>query len=558
MRLKIIIILSFFLYQTISYSKDTEKNEFNHKYLSSYFSALLSYDNQNNKEALKFFDSSKFLIKKHDSFLKEYVFSLVIDGQVKKAIKQIKLHKNTNNSNFFEAHLLLALDSMDKKKYNQASRRLEKLKLFEDIGTYQFIYQTIESYNSLFLNKKIKKIDKSFGSLDLITDAFQKCYLESNKNSSYFLNIINSAKGDYSRYLFFYLGSLSKNKDYDVANEITKTIDPIKGTLLISQAKKWVEDKKFKKFSDYFSCKNEKDLLGEFFYLISNWYSSNDRFEESNFYLNLSNYLNPKFYFNLSLLAENYYMNNNFELAKEILEKFNDKDVIYDWFKTKKIAQILSEQKNDDVSLKYIEKKFKSIKKPSISIQYDLANIYKKFEKYKKAIKYYSIVLSNIDNNSETYADVLYRRGGSFERIGQHDKSDEDLINSLKIRPDEPYTMNYLAYSWLERNYKVDKAIEMLEVAYNKKKDDPYITDSVGWGYYITGDYDTAEKYLKKAVQLMPDDPIVNDHYGDVLWQLNRKLQAKYFWQNVLKFEDTDEKMKKDIELKLLNGPNKI
>ena len=55
----------------------------------------------------------------------------------------------------------------------------------------------------------------------------------------------------------------------------------------------------------------------------------------------------------------------------------------------------------------------------------------------------------------------------------------------------------------------------------------------------------------------MPDDPIVNDHYGDVLWQLNRKLQAKYFWKNVLDLEETEEEMKKNIRLKLLNGLEK-
>ena len=92
----------------------------------------------------------------------------------------------------------------------------------------------------------------------------------------------------------------------------------------------------------------------------------------------------------------------------------------------------------------------------------------------------------------------------------------------------------------------------------SKKENDPYITDSVGWGYYLIGDYQSAEKYLRRAVELMPDDPIVNDHYGDVLWQLNRKMQANYFWKNVLKFEDTEEKMKKDIQKKMLNGPNKI
>ena len=166
--------------------------------------------------------------------------------------------------------------------------------------------------------------------------------------------------------------------------------------------------------------------------------------------------------------------------------------------------------------------------------------------------------MSKVDNNSLNYSDILYRRGGSYERLGDYKNADIDLLNSLKIKPDDAYSLNYLAYSWLERNYKIEEAIQMLDKAYNLKENDPYITDSVGWGYYLVGDYENAEKYLRRAVELMPYDPIVNDHYGDVLWQLNRKIQAKYFWKNVLELEDTKEKMIKDIQNKLFYGPKKI
>ena len=52
----------------------------------------------------------------------------------------------------------------------------------------------------------------------------------------------------------------------------------------------------------------------------------------------------------------------------------------------------------------------------------------------------------------------------------------------------------------------------------------------------------------------MPNDPIVNDHYGDILWKMDRKIQARYYWKSVLKFEDTEEKMKENIKFKLLKG----
>ncbi len=556
MYLKILILLFLLLYQNVSYSKVIETNDFNQKYLSSYFSALISFDNQKNDDAIEFFNSSKFLIKQHDNFLRNYVFSLILDGQVKKAINQIK---HSKKENFFEANLLLILDSLIKKKYKQTENRISKLLTYENDDTYKFvILKTLESYNYVFLNKKISKKDGNLGRIDLITQAFQNCYLDTKKTNSHFLNIINFQESDYSRYLFFYLGNIIENEDYDTAIEISKTIEPLTSGLLIAQANKWIVNNKYNKFGDHFSCKNENDLLAEFFFLISNLYSSQDQFKESNFYINISNYLNPKFYFNLSLLAENYHLNDNIELAKKILQIFKKEDEVYHWFKIKKNTQFLIEIKSEEAALNYFEKNIYSLKNPSNKILFDIGNIYKKFKNYNKAIEYYSKVLSRIDNNSSTFADILYRRGGAFERMGDYDRADIDLLKSLEIRPDDPYTLNYLAYSWLERNHKIDEAIQMLEKAYIGKENDPYITDSVGWGYYLIGDYLRAEKYLRRAVELMPEDPIVNDHYGDVLWQLDRKLQASYFWKNVLEFGDTEEKMKKDIQKKLLNGPNKI
>ena len=554
--LKIFFIIVTLLYQSTASSKTTDNNEFNLKYLSSYLSALLSYDNQNNDLALKYFNSSKNLLNEHDQFLKKYVFSLVADGQISKAIKYIQYSKNKNNSNFFEAKLLLVLDSLNKKNFVKTSKLLTNLKAFQQNDTYEFIiYETLKSYNKLFLDGIIESPNQNLGKISLITTAFQNCYLNSNKTNSHFINLINSAEGNYSRYLFFYLTKLIENKDYDSAIQIASTIDPLTSDLLIAQTKKWIDQSNFKKFKKHFSCKQETDILAEFFFLISNLYSSQGEYKKSNFFLNISNYLNPKFYFNLSLLAENYFVNSNFDLAKKVLEKFDEEDEIYNWYKIKKKAQIIAKQKNKNLSLKFVEKKLLEFKNPSTRIIFDMANMYKNYKKYEKAIEYYSIVLSQIEENSEAYADILYRRGGSYERLGQYQKSDSDLLLSLEIIPEDPYVINYLAYSWLERNYKIQEAIQMLERAYEQKKSDPYIIDSIGWGYYLNGDYAKAEKYLKQAIQLMPNDPIVNDHYGDILWKLDRKLQARYFWESVLNFKTTEDDMKKSILKKLLKGP---
>ncbi|MDB9700145.1 hypothetical protein OAA56_02010, partial [Candidatus Pelagibacter sp.] len=238
----------------------------------------------------------------------------------------------------------------------------------------------------------------------------------------------------------------------------------------------------------------------------------------------------------------------------KILESFDKNDELYHWFKLKKKAQIISKKNNKDKSLEFINLNFKKIKNPSIKIIFDIANFNKNAEQYKEAIKYYNKIISKIDVNSQLYAEILYRRGGSYERLGDYVSSDKDLLKSLEVNPDDAYVLNYLAYSWLEREYKIETSLQMLEKAYAKRSNDPYIIDSMGWAYYLVNDYIKAESFLKRAVELMPEDPIVNDHYGDILWKLDRKIQARYFWKNVLNLEETEDKMKKNIKDKLIKG----
>ena len=184
----------------------------------------------------------------------------------------------------------------------------------------------------------------------------------------------------------------------------------------------------------------------------------------------------------------------------------------------------------------------------------DLANFYKNSKNFEMAIEYYTKIISKLDDDSLIKSDLLFRRGGSYERLGKFDESDKDFFHSLNINPNNAHVLNYLAYSWLEREYKIDEAMKMLQTAYDLRSDDPYIIDSIGWAYYLIDDYSEAEKYIKRAVELMPDDPIVNDHYGDILWKLNRKIQARYFWNNVLTFDDTEKGMINKINIKIIDG----
>ena len=192
--------------------------------------------------------------------------------------------------------------------------------------------------------------------------------------------------------------------------------------------------------------------------------------------------------------------------------------------------------------------------KPEVHDTFDFANFLRNKENYKKSIELYSEILGKITVEHKLYPAVLERRGMSYERINEWELSEKDLLASLDIVPDEPYVMNYLAYTWVEKNKNIEKALDMLRKANDLKKNNGYITDSLGWALYKLNNFSEAKKYLQMAIVLMPTDPIINDHFADCLWMNNDKIQARYYWRNVLKSEDADEELKIKAKRKLLFG----
>ena len=553
-------IIKFFVfigltYQTQAFSKSASFNELNARDLSNYFSGIVAFENRKNSDALKFFNSSKILINKHDLYLKRYVYSLVLEDKVLQSINVIKNSGNQNNIDFFEAYLLLIVDSLKKNDFEKAEKYLDETSKFVNYDRfYPVIIGIFKNFIHTFNKKEILNDKVNFGNISLISQAFQRCYLKNKDTRSSFLNLVNNPNGDYTRYKFFYANYLIENKKIDEVKDIFQDVEFINSTLLLSQSKSWAQNNEFKNFTEIFSCKNHNDIVSEFLFLISNLYSSEEDLNKSNFYSNLSYYLNPKFKFNLALIVENYYLNNQYEKVKKIIKNFDKDNQFYYWFRTKKEAQMIIKEKGEDSGIDFISSKFNKIEKPNLKIIFDIANFYKNSKKYEKAVDHFSQIISMLPEDSEIRSEILYRRGSSYERLNDFEKSDKDFINALNINPNDAYVLNYLAYSWLERDYKTDKAMEMLRKAYSMKNDDPYIIDSIGWAYYLTENYTEAEKYLKRAIELMPDDPVVNDHYGDILWKLNRKLQARYFWNNVLGFDDSDEDTRKKINDKLIEG----
>ena len=557
----IYILIFFSFLSNFNAHSSNQKILYSSKSISNYFSGIISSNNNNNKLALKYFNKLNHLKNNHDQFNRELVFTLVQTRKIPELFLYLKKLRK-KNLDFFNANLLLGINYFLEKNYKKSASYFNSIIQTRKFSNFEkLIAKSLLSYIKVFENQLydyktvFNIIPENYKNFALINDAFINCYLDNKKVEENFLRIINPNTLNFTRYNFFYINFLvSKNRKNDALKILEKNNDIFNTNLLLNQTRSWLQNEKANKVRKIFDCRNPNHLISEFFYLIANLHSREENYALSNFYLNLSLYLNSDFIFNNVLLAENYFYLEDYQNSKKIYLKFDSKNSIYDWYAKKRLVQIKSKIENNESAINLLNKSFNELKNPTVENYYDLANFYKDFKKYEESIKYYTKVLNNISNDHSLYSKILHRRGMSYERLQLWEKSEDDLIQSLTLVPEEPYVLNYLAYSWLERNINLEKSIEMLEVAFNKKREDPYIIDSLGWSMYLTGRYEEAEKLLQKAVKLMPLDPIVSDHYADILWKLNKNLQANYFWNYVLNLETTENEMKDKIKEKLILG----
>ena len=249
-----------------------------------------------------------------------------------------------------------------------------------------------------------------------------------------------------------------------------------------------------------------------------------------------------------------FFYQQKYELSKKIYNSLKSIGPVYSWYASINLAIILSDIENKEYSVFDLEDEFNLLSNPDLEHHYELANFFKDREYYQESIKYYSLALQNIKQDHFLFSKILDRRGTSYERLGDWDNAEKDLKESLRILPDQPHVLNYLGYSWIDRGINIDKALEMIIRANELKKNDGYITDSLGWAFYVKKNYLDAEKFLQRAVEILPLDPIINDHYADTLWVLNKHIQARYFWKHVLGLDTVEQKLKDNVSKKLIFG----
>lgn len=172
-----------------------------------------------------------------------------------------------------------------------------------------------------------------------------------------------------------------------------------------------------------------------------------------------------------------------------------------------------------------------------ISAAQQLGQLLRATKKFTEAAKVYSVAIGRLGPLEPEDWQLFYYRGVAQERAKDWPSAEKDFQKALELSPDEPYVLNYLAYTWVERREKLDKALPMLEKAVSQRPEEGFIVDSLGWAHFMLGRYPEAVEELERAVSLAPTDPVLNDHLGDAYWKVGRHQEARFQWSRALSFD---------------------
>ncbi len=172
-----------------------------------------------------------------------------------------------------------------------------------------------------------------------------------------------------------------------------------------------------------------------------------------------------------------------------------------------------------------------------------LADVSRDSKDWEEAARNYGRAIGRLPALQERHWSLFYARGIAYEQSEQWSLAEADLLKSLELRPDHPQVLNYLAYSWVDRNENLERAKDMLIKAVSLRPRDGFIIDSLGWLYYRLGEFDDAVAQLEKAVSLEAADPTITDHLADAYWRVGRREEARYQWQRALWLDPAEDQV---------------
>jgi tetratricopeptide (TPR) repeat protein len=136
--------------------------------------------------------------------------------------------------------------------------------------------------------------------------------------------------------------------------------------------------------------------------------------------------------------------------------------------------------------------------------------------------------------------DLVYDQATLAEKLGNTTEMERLLRRIMADKPDYHHAYNALGYSFAERNIRLSEARQLILKALEYAPGDPFITDSLGWVEFRSGNKPEALRILQAAYKLRPDAEIAA-HLGEVLWSMGQREQAMSIWREGVQLNADNE-----------------
>lgn len=187
---------------------------------------------------------------------------------------------------------------------------------------------------------------------------------------------------------------------------------------------------------------------------------------------------------------------------------------------------------------------------------YELGETYARERKWERAVETFQALLPRVEEQPVPLGQTLYGLARSLERSGAFDASAQTFERLLSLHPNHADALNYLGYMLAEQGVRLGEAENFIKRALEIDPDNGAYLDSLGWVYYQTGDYRRAQEFLRRAIEQeeaelgkVPDDQpgrrkalrenlaVIYDHAGDCAFATNQFAEARRWWTLALEHD---------------------
>ena len=496
--------------------------------------------------ALKIAPSSHSLLQR--------IFSLMIaEGRIEEA-KTLAYKINNLKPKAAIAHLTLAIDEIKQGNYKQAGTRLKKL---PPEGLIRFVAPALRAWSLVGQNKiseamEILQSPTEQNAIRILysihsalisefighTEEAEKYYLKAQRNQTDMsLRVVQLFGAFYER-----VGrggeAIKLYEDYTLEHPDSQLLNgPLKRI-------KAGDGKTLKSIS-------VADGAAEVLFGISSLLRMQDDNQTPLMLGRLSLYLKPQFPIMKMLLGDVLETSNRLEAALEIYQSIHLRSS-FSWHARLRVASLLNRTNRFEEAVQHLNAMAQDRSKDPEPL-INLGDILRGQERFIAAVEAYDKAFGRIKAIKPRHWSLLYARGIALERSKQWPKAEVDLLSALEFNPEQPYVLNYLGYSWIDKGLYLDRAQAMIGKAARLRPNDGYVIDSLGWGYYKLGKFRKAVQALERAAELRPQDPVINDHLGDAYWRVGRKREAFFQWRRSLSLEPGND-LVAELNKKLLSG----